>query len=169
MLIATASAAVCYSMLMQPAVTITGAPIRFAQGNDWPSGSTMGTNQTWVSLALKAYPNVTLIYEQPLNVSNTDLASHTFRLRHVSITPADGNPDVGNFTFINFVVKDAAGVSQASFNYTVSGTTWITPSTTSYLTLPANTQWIIYIETKAVAGALGNIVANIQISVDVTE
>jgi hypothetical protein len=154
-------------MTAQPVVTVNAAPISFAQGNDWPSGSTMGTNGTWVSLALKAYPNVTLVYEQPVNVSNTDSSSHTFRLRHVSITPASGNSDVGNFTFINFVVENTAGTSQASFNYTVSGTTWTTPATTSYLTLLASTQWIIYAETKATAGATSGITANIVISVDV--
>jgi len=168
-LISTVSAAVYYSMITQPAVTVSVAPIVFAQGNDWPSGSTLGSNGTWVGLALKAYPNVTLVYDQPLNLSNTDSSSHTFRLRHVTITPASGNAQVGNFTFINFVVENAAGVSQASFNYTVSGTTWSTPATTSYLTLPANTQWIIYVETKATAGATSDITANIEISVDVQQ
>jgi hypothetical protein len=166
-LISTASAAVYYSMIAQPAVTITVAPIVFAQGNDWPSDSTLGSNGTWVSLALKAYPNATLFYDQPLNISNTDAASHTFRLRHVSITPASGSADVGNFTFINFVVQNAAGASQATFNYTTSGNTWTNPSTTSYMTLPASTQWIIYVETKSAAGATSGIVANIQIAVDV--
>lgn len=163
------SAAVYYTMLMQPAVTVGGAPIVLAQGNDWPSGSSLGSNATWISLALKAYPNVTLTYEQPLNVSNTDSTSHTFRLRHISITPASGQPQVGNFTFINLVILNAAGVAQASFNYTTSGNTWSTPSTTSYLTLPANTQWIIYVETKAGAGANSDIVANMQIAVDVQQ
>lgn len=170
MLIASASAAVYYSMIMQPAVTISGASIVFVEGSDWPSvGSTMGTNSTWVSLALKAYPNATLTYDQPLNVSNTDSVSHTFRLRHVSITPASGSASVSNFTFINFVVLDTAGVSLASFNYTTSVDTWSTPSPTAYLTLPADTQWIIYVETKAVAGAGADIVADIQIAVDVEE
>jgi hypothetical protein len=168
LLIASASAAVYYSMIMQPSVTVTGATIVFAQGNDWPLGSTMGSNSTWVSLALKAYPNATLIYDQPLNISNTDSASHTFRLRHVSITPASGTAEVANFTFFNFVVENTDGAAQASFNYTVSGTTWTTPTTTSYMTLPPNTQWIIYVETKAAAGA-NAVTANLQISVDVTQ
>lgn len=169
MLIASASAAVYYSMIMQPAVTISGASIKFVLGSDAPTGSSLGTNATWVSLALKAYPNATLTYDDSLNVSNTDSVSHTFRLRHVSITPASGSASVSNFTFINFVVLNTAGASQASFNYTTSGDTWTTPATTSYLTLPANTQWIIHVETKAAAGASDAIVANIQIAVDVEE
>jgi len=169
LLIASVGAAVYYSMIMQPQVTVSGAKIIFVAGADYPSGSAMGTNSTWVRLALKAYPNATLIYDKPLNVSNTDSASHQFRLRHVSISPASGNVQVSNFTFINFVVKNTAGTSQGSFNYTTSGDTWTTPSTTSYFTLPASTQWVIYVETKAKAGANTNIVANIEISVDVLE
>jgi hypothetical protein len=165
-LIATASAAVYYSVLMQPSVTVTGATIVFVSGSDWPSGSTLGSNSTWVSLDLKAYPNATLTYDQPLNISNTDSASHTFRLRHVSITPATGNAQVANFTFFNFVVENTAGVAQASFNYTTTGTTWTTPTTTSYMTLPANTQWIIFVQTQAAPGA-NAVTANLQISVDV--
>jgi hypothetical protein len=167
-LIATAIAAVYYSLTMQPDVTITPATISFAQGADWPTGSTLGANSTWVRLALKAYPNATLVYDKPLNISNTDGSnSHQFRLRHVSITPATGNQQVSNFTFICLVVKNTAGVSQASFNYTTSADTWTTPSTTSYLTLPASTQWVIYVETKAAAYANTNVVANVQIAVDV--
>ena len=54
MLIATASAAVYYSMITQPAVTVSSAPVIFVSGSDWPSGSSLGTNATWASLALKA-------------------------------------------------------------------------------------------------------------------
>ena len=170
MLVATAIAAIYYSLTMQPDVTVTPATVRFVQGADWPTGSTMGANSTWVRLAIKAYPNATLIYDKPLNISNTDVSnSHQFRLRHVSITPVSGNVQVSNFTFIRFVVRNSAGVSQASFNYTTSGDAWTTPSTTSYLTLPANTQWAVYVETKATSYANTNIVAQIQIAVDVQE
>jgi hypothetical protein len=171
MLIASASAAVYYSISMEPTVTISQAVVQFAQGSDWSHvAGSIGTNNTWCSLSLKAYPNATLTYEQPLNISNTDLSnSHQFRLRHVSITPVDGSASVSNFTFINFVIKSTAGVSQASFNYTTSGDNWDIPSTTSYLVLPANTEWIIYIETKAAAGATIDIAASIVIAVDVLE
>jgi hypothetical protein len=169
-LVVAGIAAVYYSLTMQPDVSITPATIAFAQGADWPSASVMGTNSTWTRLALKAYPNATLVYEEPLNISNTDGSnSHQFRLRHVSVTPSTGNPQVSNFTFIRFVIRNQTGISQASFNYTTTGDTWTTPSTTSYLTLPANTQWAVYIETKATAGASGNIVANLEIAIDVQE
>ena len=165
-LIATASAAVYYTIIMQPSVTIASATVVFVSGSDWPTGSTLGSNSTWVSLALKAYPNATLTYDQPLNVSNTDTTSHTFRLRHISITPTSGTSSVSNFTAINFVVENTAGVAQASFNYTTTGTTWNTPTTTSYLTLPASTAWIIYVQTQAAASA-NAVTANLQMAVDV--
>jgi hypothetical protein len=168
LLIASASAAVYYTINMQSSVAITSAPIKFVEGSDWPYGSSMGANGTWVSLALKAYPNATLTYEQPLNISNVDPSkSHNFTISHVSITPDSGSADVGNFTFINFVIKDAAGNVQATFNYTTTGNSWNTPSPTSKLTLPANTQWTVYVETKAAAGALDGIEAHITMAVNV--
>jgi hypothetical protein len=168
LLIGVANAAIFYSMIMQSVVSVTAAKVVFVSGSDWPGGgSALGTNSTSVSLALKAYPDVTLTYEQPLNISNTDTASHTFKLRHISITPANGSSTVGNFTFINFVVQNTAGVTQASFNYTTQSNNWITPSATTYMMLDQNTQWIIYIETKAVAGASDAATATIQIAVDV--
>ena len=171
MLIASASAAVYYSMLAQPSVTITNAAVMFVQGSDWPTGSLMGTNSTWVSLALKAYPNATLTYDQPLNISNTDSSQHNFRLRSVSITPATGSASVGNFTSINFVVYnttalETAGTPTATFSYNTTGNTWNTPPTTAYMQLPAGAQWIIHVDTTAAAGAQA-ITANIVISVDV--
>jgi hypothetical protein len=167
-LIATASAAVYYSMIVQPSVGVSSATIFFSQGTDWPSGSTMGSNSTWASIALKAYPNATLFYDQPFNITNSDSTSHTFRLRHVAVTPASGTSTVNNFTFFNFVVENTAGTPQASFNYTTTGNTWNTPASTSYLTLPANTQWIVYVETRAAAGA-NTVTANLQISIDVEQ
>ncbi|MGD0159590.1 MAG: hypothetical protein ABSB89_04760 [Candidatus Bathyarchaeia archaeon] len=166
-LIGTASAAVYYSVLMQPSVTITGATVIFVSGDDWPIGSILGTNSTWVSLALQAYPNATLTYDQPLNISNTDTSSHLFRLRNISILPASGMSSVSNFTAINFIVEDTAGTEQAEFFYNTTGTTWNTPATTGYMTLPASTTWIISVQTTAAPGASSTAAANLVISVDV--
>jgi len=167
LMVGVANAAIFYSMVMQPVVSIAAAKVFFVSGNDFPNGSALGIYSTYVSLALRAYPNVTLTYEQPLNISNTDTADHTFRLRHVSITPVNGSAEVGNFTFINFVVQNTAGVAQGSFNYTTASLNWYTPPTMSWMTLPASTQWIIYVETKAVGGASDAATANMEIAVDV--
>jgi hypothetical protein len=167
-LVATVTAAVYYSLMMQPYVTINAAPVRFVSGGDWSAAAgSLGDNGTYVRLALKAYPNATMIYEDPLNVSNTDTSSRQFRLRHITISPASGAVSVSNFTAINFVVKNAAGTKQGSFNYTTTGDTWNTPATTSYFTVPASTMWILYVETKGAPKANLNVAASIEIAVDV--
>jgi len=169
MLIASASAAVYYSMVMQPDVTVSTPTIKFVQGDDWPGGS-LPSDGTWVRMTLKAYPNATLTYDEPLNISNTDLSNaHTFRLRHLSISPASGSQSVSNFTFINFVIKDNTGATRALFYYNTTTDDWNLPGTTPYLSVNANTAWTLYVQTKAAAGATTSIEANIQIAVDVEE
>jgi len=162
MLIATASAAVYYSMNMQVTVTISQATVIFEEGSDWPTGSEMGANSTYVSLSIKAYPNVTLTYEEPLNISNTGSSARNVKLKHVSITPASGD-GVSNFTFINFTLN---GVD---FDYTTTGNTWNTPSDMTYQLLSGNTEWRVKIETRAAAGAIEGLTCTIVIAVDVQE
>jgi hypothetical protein len=161
-LISSVSAAIYFSLTMQPTVTIAPANVAFEQGDDWPSGSSMGGNSTYVSLSLKSYPNATLTYEEPLNISNIDSSAHNVRLRHVSITPASGS-SVSNFVFINFTLN---GID---FDYTVSGTNWVTPSDMSYQSLSASSEWALKVETKAVTGATDGIACNIVIALDVEE
>jgi len=170
MLIATASAAVYYSINMQPTVTISQATVIFEQGDDWPGGS-MGTNSTYVSLTIKAYPNATLTYDEPLNISNTDSSAHNVRLSHVSITPASASASVSNFTFINFTLIQPNGnpVTGSDFDYTTSGDTWSTPSDMTYQSLAGNTDWAVKIETRAAAGATDALTCTIVIAVDVQE
>lgn len=168
MLVATASAAVYYSLSMQPSVTITASVVAFKEGGDWSAvAGSMGTNNTWCSLALKAYPNATLTYEEPLNLTNTG-ANVQIRFRTVSMSPASGNDQVSNFTFINFTLYDEAGVYKGSLNYTTTSDDWSTPSM-DFTTMDASDEWYIVIQTKAAAGAEAGIVANIEIAVDVQE
>lgn len=166
LVIGIANAAVFYSLALSPTVTITDPAVLFVAGDDYPSGSAIGDNSSTVSLSLAAYPNITLTYEEPLNISNTDGVSHDFRLRHTAISPASGQAQVGNFSYICFTILDAVGSSQAVFNYTTTGNTWNTPTTTSYMTLPASTQWTVYVETKAAASA-NDVAASMTIAVDV--
>jgi hypothetical protein len=170
MLIATASAAVYYSISMQPTVTISQATVIFEQGDDWPGGS-MGANSTYASLTIKAYPNATLTYDEPLNISNTDSSDHSVRLSHLSINPANLTASVSNFTFINFTLIQPNGnpVTGSDFDYTTSGDNWITPSDMGYQTLLANTDWAVKIETRAAAGATNATTCTIVIAVDVQE
>jgi len=156
----SASAAVYYSIEMQPTVTIDQAVVYFEEGSDAGYVS-LGANSTYVSLALSAYPNVTLTYDDPLNITNTDSSAHYVRLRHVSITPTSGNADVGNFTFINFTLN---GVD---FDYTTTGDNWDAWPTMGDQSLAATTEWAVKIETRAAAGATDAIDVTIVIALDV--
>jgi hypothetical protein len=161
--VVSASAAVYYSMNMQSMVTIGQAAVTFDQGNDWPSGSSLGANDTYVSLSIKAYPNATLTYDEPVNITNNDSVNHTVRLSHFSITPVSGSASVSNFTFINFTLNGD------DFDYTTTGDNWNTPSNMGYQTLPNGTSWAVKIETKAAAGATNALTCTIVIAVDVEE
>ena len=163
----TASALVYYSLPMVSSTTVTAAVVAFKGGADWDASWTMGTNNTHCSLALKAYPNATLTYEEPLNLTNsgTDVS---IRLRTVSISPASGNQQVNNFTFINFTLYDETGTFKGSLNYTTTGNDWSTP-TMGFTAMDANDEWYMVIQTKAEAGANAGIVAKIVIGVDVQE
>jgi hypothetical protein len=163
MLIGIASAAIYYTMNMRQEMTITQPVIIFEQGTDWPAGSSLGTNATYVSLAIKIYPNATLTYDEPLNISNIDSSAHNVRLRHVSITPASASPSVSNFTFINFTLN------AIDFDYTTTGDNWNIPSDMSYQSMPASTEWALKIETNAAPGATGALQCVIIIAVDVQE
>ncbi|MEM2144900.1 MAG: hypothetical protein QW279_06035 [Candidatus Jordarchaeaceae archaeon] len=169
MLVVAASAAIYYGMILEPSVTITPALVQFVSGDDWPGSSSLGNNGTWASLSLNAYPNVTVVYEEPINVSNTDSSAHYIRLRHVSITPASGDAAVSNFTKVAFILVAQNGSSIASFNYTTTDDNWDTWPTMDWQSLDPSTQWTIRIEITTAASANGNVTVNIQIALDVKE
>jgi len=168
MLIATASAAVYYSLSMQPQVTVTGLTVRFYTAPDTPSSSTV--NPAWCLLALKSYPNATLTYDKAVYINNTDGDPHQIQLVHVSISPANNTASVGNWTFIRFYLYNSTGLV-TSFNYTTTGDYWNLPtnSPTGYFSMPASTGWWIKVETRSPANAVVNEVCTIVMSVDVQE
>jgi hypothetical protein len=168
LIVASASAAVYYSLTMEPSVTVTGFTIEFSNGDDTTADSTV--YDAWCGLGLRSYPNATLTYDQAVNITNTDGANgHSFQLDHVSITP-DGSAYVGgNFTYINMTVVAGNGTELASFDYTNDGTNWSPPSATSYLYMQASEEWTIKVVTLSPAGATEGTVCDIMISVNVQE
>ena len=166
-LIATTSTNVYYGLLQEQSIGIVEAKVHFKAGDDSPAaGYTPGLNETYCKLTLNAYANVTLYYEQAVNITNTDIAAHDIRLRHVAIGPNDNS--VGNFTQIDFKLVDRAGNVQRTLTYTTTVDTWNTPATTAYITVPALTEWTMQIETKAAPGA--KVVSCwIEIAIDVDE
>lgn len=167
--ISTTSTTVYFALQTSSSVETAEAVVHFTDGDDSSAaGYSAGTNETYAQLAsLSAYPNITLIYEQAMNLTNTDTSAHNVRLRPISISPTSGTASVGNFTQIDFILIDTTNTVRGTLTYTTTGDNWNIPSATSYVSLPATTEWIIKVQTKAVAGAKKNISCNIEIAVDV--
>jgi hypothetical protein len=160
----SASGAIYYAMLASSTSTVAAAAVYFKNGSDSTGILTLGTNNTYARLNLNAYPNVTLYYDQAVNLTAT--VAKQIRLRPVSISP-DGNPSVSNFTSVVFRLLAANGVEQGSLSYTTSGTSWTLPSQTGYFSIGAGVQWTVKIEIKAAAGAKTGVSTDIVIAVDV--
>jgi hypothetical protein len=161
MLIATTSALVYYSLSMTSTVAIAGTDVWFVLGADnGTAGVSLSPDKTVATLtSLKAYPNATFTYTDPLKVRNNNTGtSYNIRLRPVSLS---GNNT--EFVFVNFTLQ---GTSLRSLNYTCDGSSWSIPSTTNWIQIPASTEWSITIETKAKDSAASASVT-IQIAVDV--
>lgn len=165
MLVVSASAAMYYAMFAQSSTTIAAASVCFKAGGDSTGILTLGTNNTYASLSLSAYPNVTLYYDQAVNLTAT--ATKQIRLRHVSISPGDGNSGVSNFTSIVFRLIAANGTTAGTLSYMTTGDDWTEPAETSYVGIGAGAEWTIKVETKAAAGANNGVSSTIVIAVDV--
>ncbi len=169
LLIATTSTNVYYGILQGNTIGVVEAKVHFTAGDDsTAAGYNPGLNETYCALSLNAYANITLYYEQAVNLTNIDAADHDIRLRHVTVTPVSGTDSVGNFTQIDFKLIDVAGTVQRTITYTTTGDTWNTPSPTTYVTIPAGTEWTIQAETKAAPGAKA-VSCYIEFAVDIDE
>ena len=167
--ISTTSTTVYFALQTSSSVETAEAVVHFTNGDDSSAaGYSPGANETYARLSsLSAYPNVTLTYEQAMNLTNTDASAHNVRLRPISISPTSGTDSVGNFTQIDFILIDTTNTVRGTLTYTTTGDNWIVPSATSYVSLPATTEWTIKVQTEAAAGAKKNISCNIEIAVDV--
>jgi len=162
--VVSASAAVYYGMLSPSSATVKVAPVHFIAGNDSPGILTLGANQTYATLTLDAYPNVTLYYDQAVNI--TAEASREIRLRPVSINP-NNDPSVGNFTNVVFRLIRADMTEAGVLSYTTTGNMWNSPILTSYVPIASGEILAIKIEITAAPGAISGVSANIVIAVDV--
>jgi hypothetical protein len=165
LLIATVSATVYYSLTMTSTVSVGTNDVYFLLGADnSTAGVTLGADNTTATLtSLKAYPNVTTTYNDPMRVRNNATSGSTnIRFRPVSLTGG-----ATQFLFVNFtLVNSADNSTKASLNYTSNGSVWTMPSTTNWVSITAGAEWYVTIETKAKTGATTESVA-IDIAVDV--
>ncbi len=163
-IVLSATAAVYYSLEMTSIVTVAANDIYFVEGPDnATAGVTIFNNNKSATLAsLKAYPNISMTYDDPIRVRNNNTGTNHFvRLRPVSLTGV-----AANFVYINFTLQTATKVS---LNYTSNGATWTMPSETIFVQVDANTEYAIVIQTMATATATAGQTASIEIAIDIEQ
>jgi len=169
MLIASASAAVYYSLSMQSTITTATTSVWFEKGVDnATAGVDLNPQKTVATLTgLKAYPNASYTYTDPVRVRNNGSVAYEIRLTPVSLSGNDTE-----FVFVKFLLRNGTSESSptlASLNYTCSGSSWSIPSATGWVSIPAtnpDTEWAITVITKAKDNAASASVT-IEIAVDV--
>jgi hypothetical protein len=156
------SAGVYYSLEMTSTIDVMGANVYFVLGADNETAGVSISPDGMIGqlTTLKAYPNATTTYDDPIKVRNNGTASYIIRLRHIEVS---GN--ASNFVFVNFTLM---GTTELSLNYTASGSNWVIPDpqNTTWVSIPQDTEWSIKVETKATAGATTG-TATIKMTVDV--
>jgi len=156
----TASAAVYYSLGMTSTITTAANDVYFVKGpdNETAGVNIFNDNKSATLTLLKAYPNMTMTYDDPIRVRNNGSVPHNVRLRPVSLS---GNATY--FVFINFTLQ---APTKASLNYTAPGGSWNEPSTTDFVQLAAGQEYAIVVQTMANATATSGQIATIEIAVD---
>jgi len=174
MLIATASAAVYYSLTFESKVTIAGFDVKFTQGNDSVAAVATPIPAGWpasrVKLAgLKSYPNVTSTYDQAVNITNlSPTIDAQFRLRHSSINALNGTASISNFTRITFRLIHKNGTQGGYLEYTTGGDdTWERSADMNFIAIKAGEVWAVKVEIVAAAGATTGIMMEIVMYIDV--
>ena len=167
MLIATASAAMYYSLTMTSTITVYKANVYFVEGSDnATSGAYVyldSTNTTATLTGLRAYPNVTFTYTNLTMVRNNATSGITKIRLAPDVAPSGNDTD---FVYVKFMLN---GTEARWLNYTVTGGSWDPPSASdpAWITIDWETQWSIVIFTKASANATPGNQVTIGITVDV--
>jgi hypothetical protein len=161
----TVSAQVYYSLGMTSTIDVAGTDVWFIKGSDAVSGECTVTlnepeNTTATITGLKAYPNITQTYTDPIELHNNGSQTYQVRLNPVSLSGNDTE-----FVSVKFTLNASAGLR--TLEYTCNGTDWTIPSATSLVTLGIGEDAPIVIETKAKAGAGAGASVEIAIAVDV--
>jgi len=158
----SASAAVYYSLGMTSTITTVANDVYFVKGPDnGTAGVTLFNDNKSATLAsLKAYPNMTMTYDDPIRVRNNNTDTNF----NVRLRPVSRSGDAQYFVFINFTLNTTTPVS---LNYTSNGVSWTDPPETAFVQVNANTEYAIRVQTMANATATSGQIATIEIAVDV--
>jgi len=160
----SASAAVYYSLDMTSTITTAANDVYFVLGpdNGTATVSIFNDNKSATLTTLKAYPNMTMTYDDPIRVRN----NNTVTPFNVRLRPVSRSGNAQYFVFINFTLNTTTPVS---LNYTSNGATWTDPSDTAFVQVDANTEYRITVQTMANATAPSGQVANIEIAIDIED
>ena len=161
-IVVSVSAAVYYSLNMTSTITTAANDVYFVEGPDNDTaGVTIFNDAKSATLSLlKAYANMTMTYDDPIRVRNNNTGTaFTVRLR-----PISRSGGAQYFSFICFTLNTTTPVS---LNYTSNGASWTDPSATDFVTVNANTEYRVTVQTMASATATSGQVAAIEIAVDV--
>ena len=164
LLVISASAAVYYSLEMTSTITIADNDVYFVLG---PDNSTAGVNifnndKSATLTQLKAYPNMTMTYDDAIRVRN----NHTSTNYNVRLTPVSLSGDAAYFVYISFTLNTSTTIS---LNYTSDGSSWTTPSATSFTLVNANIEYAIVVQTMANATATSGQTATIEMAIDIEQ
>ena len=165
LLVATASAAMYYSLTMTSTITVYKANVYFVEGSDNATSTAyvyLDSLKTTATLTgLRAYPNLTFTYSNLTMVRNNATSGMTQIRLAPDVAPSGNATD---FVYVKFMLN---GTSARWLNYTVTGGSWNTPSASNWITIGTSTQWPIVIITKANATATVGNQVTIGITVDV--
>ncbi len=166
-LIVTATAAIYYSLGMTSTITTATTDVWFVLGVDnGTAGVTLSPQGTSANLAsLKAYPNASVTYTDPLRVRN----NHSTSTYNVRLNPVSLSGNDTEFAYVKFLLRQGIyenNATLASLNYTCDGSSWTIPPTTGWIQIPGSTEYAITVITMAKDSAASAQVA-IEIAIDV--
>jgi len=170
MIIATASAAMYYSLTMASTVEVYAANVVFWVGTDSGTKGLVvilnGANTTATLTGLRAYPNATFTYTDPVRVKNKGGTTAQLRLS------PDVNPSANadDFEYVKFLLNATTSGDRKWLNYTSNGVSWTSPTgSTSWTTtgITGGSSWPIVVYTKARPAGVSGQTVTIVIKVDV--
>jgi len=158
-----------YSLTMTSTIQVYAANVYFKVGTDNGTKGlvvTLGAKNTSATLTgLRAYPNATFTYTNPVRVRNNGTSNAQVRLAP-SLNPSDAV--AANFVYVKFLLNATAVGDRRWLNYTSNGASWTVPSASGWTTLAGSgTEWPIVIMTMANATATAGSTVTIGITVDV--
>ncbi len=170
-LVLSATAAMYYSLSMSSTVDVYAAEVYFVVGGDNGTKGlvvTFGSQNTSATVSgVRAYPNATFTYTDPLRVRNNGSVAADLRLVP-NLNPST-NPE--DFVYVKFLLNATAAADRKWLNYTSDGSTWTSPSAaTSWTTaggIGTSAEWPIVIMTMANATATASQSVTISITIDV--